>query len=120
MNRPTETHTIDASGRAIGRVASEVAHILQGKHRPDYTPHIDSSDVVVVLHAGQVKLDAKKAAETFHIRHSGHPGGFRKVSLSRVKEMDPTQLISHAVYSMLPQNKLRTNRMKRLKFDSSV
>jgi large subunit ribosomal protein L13 len=111
-----ETYTIDAAGKAIGRVATEIAKVLQGKHRPDYTPHKDCSDVVVVQNAAYVKLDPKKAASTFHIRHSGHPGGFRKIPLTRVMSEQPNEAIVHAVYSMLPQNKLRTERMKRLKF----
>ncbi len=111
-------HVVDATGKAIGRISSDIAMILQGKNKPTYVPNIDSGDFVEVHHAADVKLSATKSIAGFHIRHSGQPGGLKKVSLAVVRKTHPDQLISHAVYSMLPPNKMRTARMKRLTFVS--
>ncbi|MGH7906379.1 MAG: 50S ribosomal protein L13 [Candidatus Binataceae bacterium] len=97
---------VDADGRALGRVASRVATILRGKHRPDFTPHQDTGDFVVVVNAAKVRLTGDKALSKVYHRHTGFPGGIRTTTAGRLLESKPERLIEMAVRGMLPRNRL--------------
>ncbi len=108
------THTIDATDKAPGRIASEIATLLQGKNRPDYKPHIDSGDMVVVENVGKMKITGNKLEGKIYYRHSGHPGGLKQEQMKKVWEKDPGEVLRRAVLRMLPKNRLQTERMKRM------
>ncbi len=111
-------HEIDATGRAVGRIATEVAMILRGKNKPDFSPHIDSGDFVVINNASQVKFTGKKLVQKDYHHHTMYPGGLKTVSMKKVFEKDPGEVIRKAVYGMLPKNRLREGMMKRLKINA--
>ncbi|HEX7017381.1 MAG TPA: 50S ribosomal protein L13 [Patescibacteria group bacterium] len=108
-------HVIDVSGKILGRVATEIAELLIGKHKPTYTPHIDAGDYVVVLNAKEIKVTAGKENTISYARHSGFPGGFKVDTYADLMERHPERIIEKAVYNMIPKNKLRQERMNRLK-----
>jgi large subunit ribosomal protein L13 len=108
-------HVIDASGRTLGRLATEVATLLMGKHKPIYTPHLNTGDFVVVTNAAKVRVTGKKAQQKVYYRHSGYPGGFRSTTFNRMMETHPTRAIEYAVKGMLPNNRLGRDMLKRLK-----
>jgi large subunit ribosomal protein L13 len=99
-------YVIDATGRPLGRLASEVARILRGKHKPIYTPSVDTGDHVVIINAEKLVLTGKKAEQKFHYRHSGYPGGLKKVSYGTLLETKPERVVMLAVKGMLPHNPL--------------
>ncbi len=106
---------IDASGKTLGRLASEVASLLKGKHKPIYSPHLDVGDYVIVVNAAEVRVTGNKLAQKFYYRHSGYPGGLKSISLGRMMETHPTRVIEHAVKGMLPHNRLGAAMLKKLK-----
>ncbi len=107
---------IDAEGKAIGRIATEVAKLLQGKHKPTYEAHIDAGDEVEIRNAAKVKIIGNNKLENkVYYAYSGYPGGMRKTQLKTVMAKDPSKAIENAVYSMLPKNRQRKDRMRRLK-----
>lgn len=106
---------VDADGLALGRLASEVAKLLRGKHKPNYTPHVDCGDNVVVINASKVALSGKKWDAKEYIRHTGYPGGQRSLTAKELFEKDPTRLIEKAVKGMLPKNKLGAALFRNLK-----
>lgn len=106
--------TIDATGQSVGRLASQIAMLLQGKHRVDYVPHMDLGDIIEVRNAAKVKITGQKLEGKFFYQYSGYPGGMRKTQLKTVMAKNPAEAIEHAVYSMLPKNRLRKDRLKRL------
>jgi len=105
-------HILDLNDQVLGRVAVKIAGLLQGKHKPYYSAHLDCGDYVVVTNANQVKLTGRKKTQKTYFRHSGYPGGARVTPISKV---DPAKVIATAVSGMLPKNKLRTPRLNRLK-----
>ncbi len=105
---------VDAAGQAVGRVASHVSMLLQGKHKADFIPHIDNGDMVVVVNASQLKFTGKKLAQKDYRHHSMHPGGLKRVSMKKVFDIDPGEVIRHAVNGMIPKNRRREILMKRL------
>lgn len=105
---------IDAKGKTLGRLASEIAKILQGKHRPDYSPEKPGDEIVEVYNVDKIKVTGKKMEQKFYYRHSGYPGGLKKISLKQLFEKNPGEVLRRAVYGMLPKNKLRKKRIKRL------
>lgn len=111
-------HEIDATGRAVGRIATEVAMILRGKNKPDFSPHIDSGDNVVVLNVSKVKFTGKKLAQKDYYHHTMYPGGIKRTPMKKVFDRDPREVLKKAVYGMLPKNKLRGEMMKRLKINA--
>jgi len=113
MNR--ETHTVDVEGKPLGRAATEIATILMGKHKPDYARHRDMGDFVVVKNVDKIKLTGKKEEQKIYYRHSGYPGGSKKVPYEKVVARDSLEPLRKAVYGMLPKNKLRSRMIKRLK-----
>ena len=106
---------IDAGGVPLGRLASKVATVLQGKHKPQYTPHVDMGDYVVVVNGSKVELTGNKAEQKFHYRHSGYLGNMSKKSYGELLESNSTIPVKEAVRRMLPKNKLGTKMLKKLK-----
>ena len=113
-------HLIDADYKVLGKLATEVAKILQGKHRATYTPHIPTGDVVVIVNAEKVHVSGNKANAKIYYRHTGYPGGLREKIYSKLQEEAPEQIIVKAVRGMLPKNKLRQVMLKRLKVYSGA
>jgi large subunit ribosomal protein L13 len=108
-------HLVDVKGKVLGRVATEIAKYLMGKHKPTYSPHMDSGDYVVVINASKVKLTGKKSLKKVYRHHSGYPGGFKSVSFSKIIDEHPERAIMYAVSGMLPDNRLKKDRLARLK-----
>lgn len=106
---------IDADGHALGRVASRAASVLRGKHRPDFTPHQDAGDFVVIINAAKVKLTGGKAEDKVYHRHTGYPGGIRTTTAGKMLEEKPERLIETAVRGMLPKNRLGRQLFTKLK-----
>ncbi len=106
---------IDAQGQVLGRLAVQAAAFLIGKNKPYYSPHLDCGDWVVVINAQAVEVTGKKKNQKIYYRHSGYPGGLKALSLAQMMVKDPRQVIRHAVSGMLPKNKLRAQRLKRLR-----
>ncbi len=97
---------VDATDMTLGRLASEVAQILKGKRKPQYTPHVDTGDFVIVVNASKIKVTGNKLADKKYFRHSGFPGGLKEVSLGDRMATHPERVIEHAVKGMLPKNTL--------------
>ena len=97
---------VDAEGQNLGRLASKVAILLRGKHKPNFTPHVDCGDNVIVLNAEKINLTGNKWTDKSYIRHTGYPGGQRSLSATELFEKDPTRLVEKSVKGMLPKNKL--------------
>lgn len=108
-------HVVDAQGQVLGRMATDIAVKLMGKHRPDYVPHMLSGDFVIVINADKVRVSGKKASQKVYRRHSGYPGNLKEVPYSRVMSRTPARIIEHAVRGMLPKNKLGNKAIRRLK-----
>lgn len=108
-------HVIDAEDVVLGRLATQAATLLRGKHKPTYAPHIDTGDFVVVVNAEKVGLTGKKREQSFQFRHSGYPGGGRKFSFGDVLEKHPERLLEKTIKGMLPKNKLGRAMGKKLK-----
>jgi large subunit ribosomal protein L13 len=106
---------IDAEDQVLGRVATQAAHILRGKHKPQYTPHVDTGDFVVIVNASKIRLTGNKATQKTYYRHSGYPGGLKAESFERAMERHPERVIEHAVKGMLPKNTLGRAQGKKLK-----
>jgi len=110
-----EWHVVDAKGKVLGRLATNVASILKGKHKTIYTPHVDCGDGVVVLNAGMVKVTGKKMTQKLYGKYSGYPGGLRQMNLETLLAKAPKQVMRAAVWGMLPKTKLGRQMIKRLK-----
>lgn len=106
---------VDATGKPLGRLASEVASVLRGKHKPQYTPHEDTGDFVIVVNAGKVLLTGEKLDKKFYYHHSGIPGGFKAESYRDVLDRDPTFPVEKAVKGMLPKGVLGREMLTKLK-----
>jgi len=105
----------DASGRTLGRLASEIAGLLKGKHKPIYSPHLDVGDYVIVVNAAKIKVTGNKLSKKTYYRHSQYPGGLKSTSLEKMLEKHPTRVIEYAVKGMLPHNRLGAAMFKKLK-----
>jgi large subunit ribosomal protein L13 len=108
-------HLMDAKGKVLGRMATEVATYLMGKQKPSYANHMDMGDYVVVVNAGSVELTGRKKKQKVYRSHSGYPGGFKEVKFEKMIFEQPEKVIEHAVSGMLPDNRLKKKRMGRLK-----
>lgn len=106
---------VDATDMVLGRVASKAAHILMGKHKPTYTPFLDTGDHVVVVNAAKVRLTGNKETQKIYRRHSGYPGGLRERQAKTVRETRPTRMIEEAIQGMLPKTKLGKQMYRKLK-----
>jgi large subunit ribosomal protein L13 len=108
-------HVIDASGVVLGRVASQAAVLLRGKHKPIFAPHVDTGDFVIIINAGKVALSGNKLEQKQAYRHSGYPGGLRSVSYGELMEKHPERAVEKAVRGMLPKNSLGRKTLRKLK-----
>jgi len=108
-------HLIDLKGEILGRAATQMASLLQGKHKSYYAPHLDCGDYVVVINSDKVKVTGRKLKQKIYFRHSGYPGGDKLTPFDKQLEKDSTKIIHSAVSGMLPKNKLRAPRLKRLR-----
>ena len=112
-------YVVDAEGKTLGRLATEIAKILRGKHKPIYTPHVDTGDYVIVINADKVRVTGKRLDQKIYYRHSGYIGGLKAVPLRRMLETHPERVIEHAVKGMLPKNRLGRKMYKKLKVYAS-
>ena len=108
-------HIIDAEGKVLGRLASEVAQILRGKHKPTYSPHVDTGDHVIIINASKIVVTGKKAQQKMYYRHSQYPGGLKSVSYERMFARSPERVVRMAVKGMLPHNTLGRMMYRKLK-----
>ena len=108
-------HVIDASDVVLGRLASQVAVLLRGKHKPIFAPHVDTGDFVIVINAGKVALSGNKLEQKRAYRHSGYPGGLRSISYGELMEKRPERIVEKAVRGMLPKNSLGRQTLRKLK-----
>jgi large subunit ribosomal protein L13 len=119
MARPLEVerkwYVVDAEGRTLGRLATQIAKVLRGKNKPQYTPHVDVGDFVVVVNAEKVVVTGKKAEQKVYRRHSGYPGGMKETSYARMMERRPEEILRRAVYGMMPKTRLARRQMGKLK-----
>ncbi len=106
---------VDAADQPLGRLASEVAKILRGKHKPIFTPHVDTGDYVIILNAEKIKLTGKKWQQKVHYHHTGHPGGIKGITYDKLRAKSPEKIIQYAVKGMLPKNKLGRSQLSKLK-----
>ena len=110
----TKWFVIDAEGQNLGRVASKAAHILRGKHKPTFTPHVNCGDAVVIINAGKVNLTGDKLEKKVYYNHSGYPGGLRERTAKVMKEKYPVEMVERAIKGMLPKNRLGRKMYKKL------
>jgi large subunit ribosomal protein L13 len=106
---------VDAAGKTLGRLASEIAHILKGKHKPTYSPHLDTGDFVIVVNAEKVRVTGRKMDQKMYYRHSGYMGGLKEISLRDQLQRHPTYALKLAVRGMMPRNRLGRKMLKKLK-----
>ena len=108
-------HVIDADGKVLGRLATEIATRLMGKHKPQYTPHTDTGDFVIIINADKVHLTGRKLDQKFRKTYSGYPGGQRQISYRKLLERNPAEVFELAVRRMLPKNALGLKQLKKMK-----
>ncbi len=108
-------YLVDATDKVLGRLACQIAKHLRGKHKPEYTPHADTGDYIVVINASKVKVTGNKEQEKIYYSHSGYPGGIKEISLAKLRDKDATQIIEIAVKGMLPKNPLGRSMLSKLK-----
>ena len=110
-----EWFVVDATDQTLGRLASDIAQILRGKHKPTYTPHVDGGDFIVVVNASKVAVTGKKELQKVYYRHSGYPGGLSELSFEQMRERYPDRIIQNAVRGMLPKNRLGRKMLGKLR-----
>jgi large subunit ribosomal protein L13 len=110
-----EWYVVDAEDQTLGRLASKIAPILKGKHKPTYTPHLDCGDFVIVINAEKVRVTGQKLDQKYYYRHSGYPGGLSRISLREQLNRFPERVVQAAVRGMLPKNRLGRKMIKKLK-----
>ena len=108
-------YVVDAEGKALGRLASEIATRLRGKHKPVYTPHVDTGDYIVVINAEKVRVTGRKETDKMYYSHSGYPGGIKSISLDKLREKAPHRIIETAVKGMLPKGPLGRQMFRKLR-----
>jgi len=108
-------YVVDATDETLGRLASRIAHVLEGKHKPMYTPQLDSGDHVIVLNASRITVTSNKLETKVYARHSGYPGGFKEETLGHLLNRRPEEVIRRAVKGMLPHNRLGAQQLRKLK-----
>lgn len=110
-----EWYVVDAENKTLGRLATEIAHRLRGKHKPEYTPHVDTGDYIVVVNAEKIRVTGNKEKDKIYYHHTGFVGSLKAVSLGKLRETHPDRIIKTAVKGMLPRNTLGRNMFKKLK-----
>lgn len=113
-------YIVDAEGKTLGRMASRVAAILRGKHKPEYTPHVDTGDFVIIINAAKAVVTGNKAEDKIYYRHSQYPGGIKEMNYNELIEKHPTRAINFAVKGMLPKNSLGRAMISKLKVYSGA
>ena len=113
-------YLIDAEGQTLGRLASVIAHRLQGKHKPTYAPHVDNADNLVVVNTAKIKVTGNKLEDKKYYRHSGYPGGIKETGLDELMLKDPNRALLLAVKGMLPKNRLQAVRLQHLKLSATA
>jgi large subunit ribosomal protein L13 len=108
-------YVVDASGKTLGRLATKIASYLKGKHKPEYTPHVDTGDYIVVINAEKIKVTGNKAEDKLYHKHSGYIGGMKTTNFATLLKTFPSRIISYAVKGMLPKNTLGRNMFSKLK-----
>ncbi len=108
-------YVVDAEGKTLGRLATEIARRLRGKHKPEYTPHVDTGDYIIVINAEKVAVTGNKEAAKMYYRHSEYPGGLRSMTLEKLRERAPERIIQSAVKGMLPRNPLGRAMFKKMR-----
>jgi large subunit ribosomal protein L13 len=108
-------YVIDAKDQVLGRLAVEIARRLRGKHKPTYTPHIDTGDYIIVVNADKIRLTGNKLEKKMYYRHTGYPGGLKVISLKKLLQRKPERVLEHAVKGMLPKNRLGRRMYKKMK-----
>lgn len=108
-------YVVDAQGQTLGRLATRIAVLLRGKHKPTYSPHLDSGDFVIVVNADKIRVTGRKLDEKIYYRHSLYPGGLKSITLRELLKKRPTRVIRHAVQGMLPRNRLGRELVRKLK-----
>jgi large subunit ribosomal protein L13 len=108
-------HVVDADGAVLGRVATEVATLLRGKHKPIWAPHVDTGDHVIVVNAAKLAVSPRKADQKLYYRHSGYPGGLKETNLAHMLERNPERVVRLAVLGMLPKNRLGRSMLRKLR-----
>jgi large subunit ribosomal protein L13 len=108
-------HVIDASGKVLGKLATEAAKLLMGKHKPTFSRHLDTGDFVVIINADKVRFTGKKEEQKLYYRHSGYAGGLKSTTLGEMMESNPARVVERAVKGMLPRNRLGAKMLKKLK-----
>ncbi len=112
-------YVVDAEGQVLGRLATQIAHIARGKHKPMWAPHADVGDYIIVVNADKIRLTGRKADQKMYYRHSGYPGGLKSTSLRRMMEKRPEFVLQEAVRGMLPGNRLGRKLLKHVKIYAS-
>jgi len=112
-----KTHKIDASGKILGRLASEISILLRGKHKPSFQPNKDLGDFIIVENVDKIRVTGKKMEKKKYYRHSEYMGGLKEISLKELFAKNPAQVLRMAVSRMMPRNRLRKEQIKRLKFE---
>ncbi|MFP4435916.1 MAG: 50S ribosomal protein L13 [Chloroflexaceae bacterium] len=108
-------YVVDASGQVLGRLATQIATLLRGKHKPTFTPHLDGGDFVIVTNAEKIRVTGRKAEQKVYYRHTGYPGGLKMTSYKMMREKHPDRILRQAVKGMLPKNRLGRRLMTKLK-----
>lgn len=108
-------YVVDAKDLVLGRLASRIAHYLRGKHKPDYTPHVDTGDYIVVVNADKIRVTGRKQTGKVYYHHTGYPGGIKSITFEKLMEKNPIQALEKAVKGMLPKNSLGRDMFRKLK-----
>jgi len=108
-------YVVDADGKTLGRMAAEIAHRLRGKHKPEYTPHVDTGDYIIVINADKIAVTGKKETDKKYYNHTGYPGGLKETTLGKLRGRAPVRIIEKAVKGMLPKNPLGRAMYRKLK-----
>ncbi len=106
---------VDATGKTLGRLASEIARRLRGKHKPEFTPHVDTGDYIIVVNAGQIRVTGNKTTQKTYYHHTGYPGGIKSITFDKLRDKAPERIIEKAVKGMLPKNPLGRAMYRKLK-----
>ena len=110
-----EWYVVDATGKTLGRLSTEIANRLRGKHKPEFTPHVDTGDYIVVVNAEKVKVTGNKTTDKVYHHHTGYPGGIKSITFEQLIDKAPERIIEKAVKGMMPKNKLSQSMMTKLK-----
>lgn len=114
-NTEQKWYVVDASGEVLGRLASQITKVLRGKNKPEFTPHADAGDHVIVVNASKIKVTGKKESDKVYHSHSGFPGGIKEVTFDKMMQKDPTRVLEIAIKGMMPKNPLGRAMLRKLK-----